>query len=228
MRKAYIVIGALLSVILLASGIYVLFLMPPRIPKPPPVPPRVLAVWDSPPSPRGVSPDISEEVILEPFPGEWVGEVSFFLAEGQWIDVIVASHIPVYFDIRHPASVEFDIVSGKQIVRALRRYPAFHPLLGKLLYENEVTVIGKETVYTTAVRIFAWDGAMSYYVDFENLDPDKPVVITTEIYKLAITPGWGEPYRQELKSWLRTLQDETMLPREEIIQIYKEWLEQFH
>lgn len=230
MRKRLIIGGTLLIAILL--GVYVHHLLveePVRIPPgPPPVPAEVLSVWKSPPSPQRFPPDIRREVTLEPY-SSFVKTPSFFLPEGQWVDILVTSNLPIYVEEREPGSirVRFKSEAGFATWSDPDHDSIFSPFVGKWHYKNAITVTDVGWIYTTAIRAFAWDGAMSYYLEFCNFDPGEQVAITYEVYKLAITPNWGETYTHKLESWGQTLRYEYRLPPEEITQAYEKWMEQF-
>ncbi|MCL0094470.1 hypothetical protein M1N58_01030 [Dehalococcoidales bacterium] len=231
MRKRLIIGGTLLITILL--GVYVYHLLVeelPRMPPPPPVPAEVLSVWKSPPSPQGFPPDIRGEVTLQPY-SSFVKTPSFFLPEGQWVDILVTSHLPIYVEEREPGSirVRFKSEAGFATWSDPDHDLIFSPFVGKWHYKNAITVTDVGHIYTTAIRAFAWDGAMSYYLEFCNFDPNRQVEITYEVYRLAITPNWGlnSPYDTQLDLWLKALHHEYRLPPEEITQAYEKWIEQF-
>lgn len=217
-------------------------LLSPSVPEAPAVPQEVLSVWHSPPSPQGLPPDISKTVVLEPY-GQagcrFVGYDTdkFFLRKGQWIDIIVESSMPIYFDRAVPGNVCFEIVyrtgeygTGHIDWEGIRtELGGFEPFSGKWLYENRTTETDTGTIWSTAVRVCPFAGAGDYFLTFDNYDPHRQVEIKYDIYELSATPDWGlegSYYYTELKPWAEAV-EATTLSDEDKKRIYEDWLKQF-
>jgi len=215
-------------------------------PAPPAVPADVISVWNSPPSPRGLPPIVSEDIVLtrygEPYSSHEVD--SFFLPNYEWIDVVVKSkNMLVFFSDKEPGTVSFSVdfvyddSSFGPDAEDVGYYPGGQasPFVGKLLYVNEETRTSDGVVYSTAVRLFAeggrtgnaWVGS-DCYLSFYNYDPYKQAEVSYEVYELDTTPEWGmllegDYYNAILIPWLEGAPSES-----EAGAMWNQWLEQAH
>ena len=241
--------------------------IPTPTPTPPEVPREVVSIWKSEPASLASPADIQDKITLKPntasgstqasedislsvIPaGTWQDSASFYLEEGQWVDVIVSSlDIPVYFNWEEPGAVsltagcwaEYEgnkVRSGfPKMAQAVGEPPSrdtgvFGPFEGKPLYENLVTSTEKGTIFTTAARIFAWHGATDYWFVFYNWNCQKEADITCHVYKLSATPGWGHSFWDaKMQPWLNELYYMLVsgeITEEEYDEAESRWLEQF-
>jgi hypothetical protein len=209
---------------------------------PPTAPAKVLSVWESPPSPQGYPPILLGEVTLAEYGREYCSLETepFFLANGQWIDVIVKSkNTLVMFLEEQPSFASFWVGfeysdGGYSPDQEDLEYCGVNPFLGRILYQQR-TETDTGTVYSTAVRLFAegeykngdWLGCQCA-LGFENFNPNESVSISYEIYQLAVTPGWGAHleesyYNTVLLPWIH----QHASSESEAEQMYRDWLEQF-
>ncbi len=233
----------------------------------PEVPQEVLLLWKSEPASPASPGDIQDKITLKPntasgstpvsedisfsvIPaGSWQDSTSFYLKEGQWVDVIVSSlDIPVYFNWEEPGAISLTAgcwteYEGKKVRSSFpqmgqvvgetpsRDAGVFGPFNGKPLYENLVTSTEKGTIFTTAARIFAWNGATDYWFVFYNWNRQKEADITCYVYKLSTTPGWGQGFwGAEMQPWLNELYYMLVsgeITEEEYDEAESRWLEQF-
>ncbi len=105
------------------------------------------------------------------------------------------------------------------------------PFQGKPLYENLVTNTEKGTIFTTAARILAWNGASEYWFTFYNWNRQKVADITCRVYKLGATPGWGNSFWDaKMQPWLNEryyMLVSGEISQEEYDRAESRWLEQF-
>lgn len=223
---------------------------------PPEVPQEVLLLWKSEPASKGSTADVEDKITLQPnlatgtkevsedislgvIPkGSWQNSTSFYLKEGQWVDVIVSSlDVPVYYLTEEPGAASLKVArwaeyEGKK-VRSMfgQDMGPFSPFYGKLLYQNRVANTEKGTIFTTAARVFAWGGPGEYWFIFYNFSRQKEAQITCHVYKLGTTPGWGEEYKNtQLQPWLNELYYMLVsgtLTEEEYDRAESQWLKQF-
>lgn len=243
MRKIVIITALLVSALLVFEACGIRIHKP--IPKPPRVPPEVLSVWKSSPSPQGYPPDLSGSVILQPYGsrGSHQDSTTFHLYEGQWIDVIASSSDTfVYFGTEKPGEACFKIAchtvseagtAGTSYWdwSGISKDCVFAPFYGKTLYENWATDTDKGRVFATAARLFAWEGTGSYYLEFTNFNPHQKFEIAYRVYKLATTPDWGKDFEKtKLQPWLNELYSMNVsgkISDEEYDEAENQWLEQF-
>jgi len=209
----------------------------------------VLSVWKSSPSPGGFPPIATEKVVLGRYDdqdSELVTE-AFFLPNCQWIDVIVkCKNIPVYFSENEPGAVHFGVtfrLSAHETFSPdsedVGAYPGgmANPFVGKMLYPRpfyQETRTGSDTVYVTAVRLFAegtreggnWLGS-ECILSFANYNIDKEAEVSYEIYKLAITQEWGLEYSNNVLIPWMTQRLGGVYNESETELLYEEWFEQF-
>jgi len=200
------------------------------IPTPPDIPQEVMAIWKAPPVSEASTPDLSGKFVLQTSKGggETVQEgpgvsiqvrhavtqetTKFYLQDGQWIDIIASSNVPVYFSNEMPDYVGFcldyqDAAGAEVPIYNSSTWAAeVTPFYFRLLYENRSTSTQGATIFTTAVRMFACGGPGDYHFSFSNVSTQKVAEITYRIYKLGITPGWGQPFIDgKLKPWFDEL-----------------------
>lgn len=227
---------------------------PSTIPPPPDIPQEVLSIWKSEPVSEAYPSAVSGKVSLKPNKAEWDSDEvfsviatagsskdssSFSLEEGLWIDVIVSSiKTQVYFGIEKPGEAYFEINHrfpdggrGSWDCNGIPRESVFAPLFGKCLYENRVTDTDEGRVFTTAARLFTWEGAGNYCLHFTNYSSQEGCEITYRVYKGGITPDWGDVYREtNLQPWLKDLYYLLVsgkITQEEYDEAESQWLEQF-
>ena len=200
------------------------------------------------------STEVSEGLSISVIPrGTFQDSTSFDLEEGQWVDVIVFSlDIPVYFNWQEPRAISLKAEcrpaywsdekrkigrSGFPITLQIvgeppsREMSVFGPLSGKPLYENLVTSTEEGTIFITAARIFAWEGAGEYWFVSYNWNRQKAADVTCCVYKLSTTPGWGESFCDaKLQPWLNELYRMKVsgeISEEEYDRAESQWLGQF-
>jgi len=241
---------------------------PTSMPVPPEVPRKVISIWKSEPASLASTADIQDKITLIPntaggdtqvsenlslgvIPaGTWQDSTSFYLEEGQWVDVIVSSlDIPIYFNWEEPGAVSLDAscwtwYEGKKVGTTIlsqmlqpvgqppsRDMGVFDPFQGKPLYENFATSTEEGTVFTTAGRVFASEGATEYWFTFTNWNNQKNADITCSVYMLDVTPGWGKSMLDtKLQPWLNELYYLLVsgeITEEEYDKAESGWLEQF-
>jgi hypothetical protein len=237
----------------------------PTMPTVPVVPPDVVSIWKSAPASESLTTYAVGKVVLKPnkygapsvsssssgdmnvsyyatSEGAAQTSSSFYLEDGQWIDVIVTSiNIPIYFQNNKSGGISFNCMCQDTPIKplGLTAIPTtyHHPYSEKTLYENEATgtYIGsvnkyKATLFSTAARMFAWGGAGEYACEFTNFNSQKTANIQYRVYKLGTTPAWGNTYaNQILAPWLsqlRGLQASGTISKDEYDSVISQWLEQ--
>lgn len=218
------------------------------IPLAPDIPEGVLSIWKSEPVSETYSPDVSGKVSLKPNKAEWDSDEvfsiiatagsskdssSFYLEEGQWVDVVVSSSdLFIYYLSEEAGAISLGSgywaeYEGKQVRSTYGDMGIFTPFYHKVLYEN----IDKGLLFTSSVRLFAWSGIGDYFLTFTNFSSEEACEITYRIYKGGITPGWGEYYKEtELQPWLLKLGNMWLsgeITKEEYDEAESQWLEQF-
>ena len=224
----------------------------------PEVPQEVLLIWKLEPPTGAYPPNVVGEVTLLPnlASGELVegGAISygvvatagssadsmfFHLSEGEWIDVIISSlDTEVYFGAEVPGQAYSEIcydMSTPEVIGSSswnwKDISPAAPLYGKLLYENRITQTNQGKAFTTAVRLFAWEGEGDYFLSFINFSSEKGCEIAYRIYQVGTTLGWGRPYREaKLQPWLNELYQLAIsgkISHEEYYRTEAKWLEQF-